>query len=131
MAAPTITKDIDVLVAGWRCAIEAVRANHKDITRLQDVSLRFIETEWPHVATRQHWGELELWGMFDGALDVAKRRVDAMGLVPTLVLGMPVKLERIMSDGALMRGRATGSLLRWRRALTGERYSRSWWDVFS
>lgn len=128
MAAPTITKHIDGFVLEWRRAIEAVHANHTDISRLRDMSLQFIETEWPQIAVQQGWSCMELWGIFDGALDIAKRRMDAMGLVPALVLGMPVRLEKIMQDAAFMRGKNTGSVLRWRRALTGARYSRLWWD---
>lgn len=130
MAIPMITEASDTQLAGWREAIAAVCVNHSDISTLQNLSLRFIDSEWMQIATQQQWCELELWGLFNGPLAVVKRRMDAMGLVPSLVLGSPVKLEKITSEAAFVRAIRTGSLLRWRRALTGARYARAWWDVF-
>lgn len=120
------------LTALWHAAIAGFDlAGDSDLSKLRDASLRFIASEWLPIAIAQEWDELELWGCFPAPLEFARRRLDCLGLVPSLALGRGCTLIEIGRDAAAVTRRDTGSRLRRGRTLGGKEWAKPWWQALS
>jgi hypothetical protein len=113
----------------WLAQVDAVDCGcDAALARLQALSRKFILGEWLGIALRQGWDALELFGVFPAALDFARRRGDALGLVPALALSqLGGRLVEIGPDAAIVEGRDL-NWLRHPRRLGGQPWAIVWWE---
>jgi hypothetical protein len=115
----------------WISAVELFEAGDDlELLKLQQASARFLDSDWLPIAIAQRWDELEIWGCFPAPLEFARRRYDALGLVPSLITGRGCTLAEIGPDFALVTRRESGARLRHQRALGGRQWARPWWQAF-
>lgn len=97
------------------------------ILACREVSLVFLDGDLALEAVRCGWCELPLFGIFDGALEAAKARVAARGLIPTLAwssIGLAV--EAINREHAVLRTR-TGAMQKHPRFPREAERAVPWW----
>jgi hypothetical protein len=111
-----------------RARIEAVASNGcAVIASLKKASLAFLQSEKANDDRSLSWDDLDLWGVFDGELTIAKLRGDAKGLVPAIALApWGLVLESLHEHYADLRTE-NGAMLRHWRARPGRRLAALWW----
>jgi hypothetical protein len=116
-------------LAGWHREI-AARGDfaRADVERLQMVSLAFLQTRHALEAVQLGWNDLDLFGVFDGPLPMAKGRLEVRGLIPVLAWApwQPLALETVGADFATVVTPA-GSALRHRRRRPARDLAVAWW----
>ena len=131
MSAAENKQTSDGNILKWQTAIYNFHARDRREQRLQDLSMRFLTAAWLPKALACGWRELDLWGAFPGSYRAALNRLDAMGLIPGLVMQTPHVLVGIRNQGADVMSRATGVISFWRREPTGYQFSRPWWEALT
>jgi hypothetical protein len=117
-------------IAAWERALLALPKGNAEIEKLRAASLRFLGSPWLPICLSAGWDAIELWASIPAErIEIAKRRGDALGLVPGLTLGMGCSIESIDERRAVVSRRKTGARLSHRRQLSGSQYACLWWTA--